>query len=78
VAEGINALANVMQEALERGEKFYVTGAGAADAAGATSASAAKRPNEAGPPAFNRPVYVIVPVLVWMRWTTSPCSRIPN
>lgn len=61
VAEGINALANVMQGALERGEKFYVTGAGAADAAGATSASAAKPPNEAGPPAFNRPEYVIVP-----------------
>lgn len=52
LAEGINALANVMQEALERGDKFYVSSSGAPAAHTATVAP---------PPAFNRPVYVIVP-----------------
>lgn len=52
LAEGINALANVMQEALERGDKFYVSSSGPPAADTATVAA---------PTAFNRPVYVIVP-----------------
>ncbi len=53
-AEDINRLANAMQQALDRGDKFYVSNA-------ATSGVRATHAADAAPPLFNRPVYVIVP-----------------
>ncbi|HEX5343448.1 MAG TPA: S41 family peptidase [Duganella sp.] len=55
-AVSINAVADAMQQALEAGERFFVSGARKPDVASNAAAAAT-----AARPAFTRPVYVIVP-----------------